>query len=148
MMDMPTTPAMATVQMAYNQSSTNQRLSQSIPSPRGLCTISLRKGPDQSGHLVQLQLGLRCHKVANGDDLLEKETPQPGYQPFMFAAADMANGASRSAFGSIRMIRVPEAMLSINIRIESVRVSRIKSVSGHYDYKFDSLRLLLSTSSL
>jgi hypothetical protein len=148
MMDAPAKPAVEVVQLAYDQARSGQNLSHDIASPKGTCIAFLEKGPDQAGNLVQLQLGLRCPKVAGKADLLERSAPRPGYQAFMFAASDMTNGAEKSAFGVTRVIRVPQAKMSIRIKIDSVQVSKIDGSTDTYGYKFDALHIRVSSEPL
>jgi hypothetical protein len=149
MIDMSAKPAVAIVELAYDGNISKRMLSHKISSPKGNCVAFLENGPDTAGNIVQLQLGLSCPRIAGKEDLLERSAPQPGYQPFMFAASDMTKGAEKSEFGGARVIRLPQAKMSIRVKIDSVQVSKIDApVDDELGYKFEALHILVTCEPL
>jgi hypothetical protein len=66
----------------------------------------------------------------------------------MFAASDMTKGAEKSAFGAMRVIRLPQAKMSIRVKIDSVQVSKIDAPADAYGYKFEALHILVTCEPL
>ncbi len=148
MMDIPAKTAVEIVELAYDGNISERTLSHTISSPKGNCVAFIEKGPDTAGNIVQLKLGLRCPRIAGKEDLLERSAPQPGYQPFMFAASDMTKGAEKSVFGGTRVIRLPQAKMSIRVKIESVQVSKIDAPVDDFGHKFEALHILVTCEPL
>lgn len=133
------------VQLAYSSASSRTRLAGVLRTPSGPCEIALRRETDAAGALVQLHLSFRCRHVAHGSDLLDKVYPRPGYQPFMFAASDLAGGPAASAFGTRRTLAVPQARVALHIRVLSARVVQ-RPASCEDKAELLALTLRVSTS--
>ena len=146
--DIPPPNSAETVEIVYQEFAPAAKSSASATigsgSPRGFCRLSLKNEADQAGNVVALQLVLRCPKVKGGSDLLEDLAPQPGYQPFMFAASDFKAGIDKTAFGRTRVIPVPSAGLSLKVVIEDARISRLKNKDSSYQYKIKAIDLRIS----
>jgi hypothetical protein len=145
----PMTHSVGVAELVYQASpsgtNASSKVAGRIGSRSNWCKVSLVREPDQMGDVIALRLAFRCPAIAGGSDLLQDSAPEPGYQPFMFAASDLRQGADKSAFGATRSIHLPRAGLSLKIVVNGSHVVVTGRVNDTYKYKISYLSLSVST---
>jgi hypothetical protein len=119
-----------------------------LRSPRGITyRLSLVPERDVRQQVVVLDLVLQ-KQFGNGKDtnLLDTTGKLHGYQPYVLAASDFANGAQESRYGEVRMIDLAKIGIKINVKVAEVHVKRTSAASPQaLNYEFDDLTLEIAT---
>jgi hypothetical protein len=114
-----------------------------LPGIKARHRLSLEPDFDVGKHVVGLDLVLRpLNASRHTRNLLEPTTRWHGYQKFIFAASDFANGADRSILGAVRDIPVTRLGLVVRIRVLDVKVVAVaEMVPGEPNFEFAGLKL-------
>jgi hypothetical protein len=138
--------------LAYSSKQDSHPSSVLVRSPRGVTyRLSLVPELDVAKHVVVLDLVLqRIDEKISGANLLDSSGNRHGYQPYIFAASDFANGTQKSIYGRTRVIDLNKLEMKVNAKVVSVRVeSTTSDKSGRatsYGFQFGDLTLEVTCS--
>lgn len=118
-------------------------MSSVLKSPHGVAyRFFLSPEFDTGRHIVVLDLVLqKLGSKKNESNLLDSTGKLHGYQPYIFAASDFANGAEKSVFGGVRTIVLDRPKMKFVIKVKDATVSTTSSSSQAPSFQFDALTL-------
>jgi len=114
-------------------------------------TLRLIPENDVGHHVVVLDVSLsRSNGKESKSNLLEPQGRWHGYQPYIFAASDFAQGGNGSQGQNSRTIDLPALGMQIEIAVTEVKVDPTppSSSSKELPYQFTDLALEITTKSL
>jgi hypothetical protein len=135
------------VQAEFSRRPSSETWTEYIYSTGGtkLYVLSLERELDAGKHIADIDLVLRdVDKRGSVENLLSPPRPWHGLQPYNFAADDLSQGATKSAFGAKRTIVVRSRNLVLSIEVVDVKVSGMPGKT----HELRKLKLSVSVENL